>query len=115
MFDTDENDYNICRRHSFKRDILKELSEECQKQGIALHLYYSHLDWVRPDYPLDAPATTQGVTLKPDWDSYYGFMNRQLTELLTDYGPIRAIWFDGWWDHDEDATPSTGICPNNTK
>jgi alpha-L-fucosidase len=32
-------------------------------------------------------------------------MNRQITELLTNYGPIRAIWFDGWWDHDEDATP----------
>ena len=32
-------------------------------------------------------------------------MNRQLTELLTGYGPIRAIWFDGWWDHDEDKTP----------
>ncbi len=32
-------------------------------------------------------------------------MNGQLTELLTRYGDIGAIWFDGWWDHDEDATP----------
>ena len=32
-------------------------------------------------------------------------MNRQLRELLTGYGPVGAIWFDGWWDHDEDATP----------
>ena len=105
MFDTDENDYNIVDGTPFKRDILKELSEECQKQGIALHLYYSHLDWVRPDYPLGRTGHDTGRDLKPDWDSYYGFMNRQLTELLTDYGPIRAIWFDGWWDHDEDATP----------
>lgn len=30
-------------------------------------------------------------------------MNNQLTELLTNYGPIGAIWFDGWWD--QDANP----------
>ena len=32
-------------------------------------------------------------------------MNAQLTELLTNYGEIGAIWFDGWWDHDEDTVP----------
>jgi alpha-L-fucosidase len=30
-------------------------------------------------------------------------MNAQLTELLTNYGKIGAIWFDGWWDHDQDS------------
>lgn len=106
MFHTEENDYNIVDGTPFKRDILKELSDECQKQGIALHLYYSHLDWVRDDYPQGRTGHTTGRDAsKADWNSYYGFMNRQLTELLTNYGPIRAIWFDGWWDHDEDATP----------
>ena len=38
---------------------------------------------------------------KADWPHYYAFMNRQLTELLTQYGPVRAIWFDGWWDQDQ--------------
>lgn len=32
-------------------------------------------------------------------------MNRQLREILTNYGPVRCIWFDGWWDHDSDPTP----------
>lgn len=105
MFHTGESDYNIVDGTPFGRDILKELAEECEKQGIALHLYYSHLDWKRPDYPLGRTGHTTGREMKPDWDSYYGFMNRQLTELLTNYGPIRAIWFDGWWDHDEDAEP----------
>ena len=106
MFGTAENDYNIVDGTPFKRDILKELSEECRKQGIALHLYYSHLDWVREDYPQGRTGKNTGRDAsKADWDSYYGFMNRQLTELLTNYGPIRAIWFDGWWDHDEDTTP----------
>ena len=93
-------------RNPFRRDILKELADECQKQGIALHLYYSHIDWTRDDYPQGRTGHDTGRDpSKADWDSYYGFMNRQLTELLTNYGPIRAIWFDGWWDHDEDATP----------
>jgi len=106
MFHTAENDYNIVDGTPFKRDILKELSDECQKQGIALHLYYSHLDWVRDDYPQGRTGHDTGRDAsKADWDSYYSFMNRQLTELLTNYGPIRAIWFDGWWDHDEDSTP----------
>lgn len=106
MFHTAENDYNIVDGTPFRRDILKELSDECQRQGIALHLYYSHIDWVREDYPQGRTGHSTGRDAsKADWNSYYGFMNRQLSELLTNYGPIRAIWFDGWWDHDEDKVP----------
>ncbi len=106
MLGTAENDYNIVDGTPFKRDILKELADECNRQGIALHLYYSHLDWVREDYPQGRTGHDTGRDPgKADWNSYYGFMNRQLTELLSNYGPIRAIWFDGWWDHDEDAVP----------
>ena len=107
MWDTAESEYNIVDATPFKRDVLKELAEECQKQGIALHLYYSHADWSRDDYPRGRTAkeVTGRDESKINWRSYYDFMNRQITELLTNYGPIRAIWFDGWWDHDEDATP----------
>ena len=103
MFHTQYSDYNIVDATPFGRDILKELSEECQKQGIALHLYYSHLDWYREDYyPLGRTGHGTGRTRHGEWKDYYQFMNNQLTELLTSYGPIRAIWFDGWWDHDQD-------------
>lgn len=106
MFKTAESDYNIVDGTPFGRDVLKELSDECHKQDIKLHLYYSHLDWGRQDYPQGRTGHTTGRdSLKNDWKSYYGFMNRQLTELLTNYGPVRAVWFDGWWDHDEDKTP----------
>ena len=105
MFKTGQSDFNIVDGTPFGRDILKELAEECEKQDISLHLYYSHLDWTREDYPMGRTGKTTGRNMKEDWDSYYSFMNNQLTELLTDYGKIRAIWFDGWWDHDEDATP----------
>ena len=82
-------------------DIVKELAAACAKQGIKLHFYYSHLDWAREDYPWGRTGQGTGRSnSKGDWKSYYQFMNNQLTELLTNYGPIGAIWFDGWWDQD---------------
>lgn len=106
MWDTDQSDYNIVDATPFKRDILKELADECEKQGIKLHLYYSHIDWTRPDYPSGRTGLNTGrdTTLR-NWPAYYDFMNKQLTELLTNYGKVGAIWFDGWWDHDEDSVP----------
>lgn len=101
MFHTAESDYNVVDGTPFGRDVLKELADECHKQGIRLHLYYSHIDWFRPDYPLGRTGHNTGRTLAPDWEGYYNFMNRQLTELLTNYGPIGAIWFDGLWDKDQ--------------
>lgn len=107
MWHTAQSDYNIVDATPFGRDVIKELADECHKQGIKLHLYYSHLDWARDEYPMG--RTGKKIigrdTAKVDWPKYYDFMNRQLTELLTNYGEIGAIWFDGWWDHDEDSVP----------
>ncbi len=106
MFKSEFSDYNIVDATPFKRDVLKELADACQRHGIKLHFYYSHLDWHRLDYPLGRhqqdfphdPSTT-------NWPQYYKFMNNQLTELLTNYGPVGAIWFDGKWEHDTDPVP----------
>ena len=78
------------------------MADECHKQGIKLHFYYSHLDWRRPDYPVGNTGHGTGREKgKENWNSYYQFMNNQLTELLTNYGEIGAIWFDGVWDKPE--------------
>ena len=106
MWNSAASDYNIVKATPFKRDVLKELSDACQRHGIALHFYYSHLDWGRLDYPLGRTGLGTGRPKdKQDWKHYQQFMNDQLTELLTQYGPIGAIWFDGVWDHDSDPTP----------
>lgn len=103
MFDTKFSDYNIVKATPFKRDILKELAAACEKHGIKLHIYYSHLDWDREDYPLGSSGRNNGrATDKQDWNSYYKFMNNQLTELLTNYGKIGALWFDGKWEQKKD-------------
>ena len=57
MWDTQQSDFNIVDATPFGRDVIKELADECHAQGIRLHLYYSHLDWMRDEYPLDAPAS----------------------------------------------------------
>ncbi|WP_315350448.1 alpha-L-fucosidase [Segatella oris] len=106
LFKTSASTYNTVDATPFKRDVIKEMADACQRHGIKLHLYYSHLDWGREDYPQERTGLGTGRQKeKADWTSYYNFMNTQLTELLTHYGPIGAIWFDGWWDHDSDAKP----------
>ena len=105
MFDTKLSDYNIMHT-PYGRDIVRQLVDECHKQGVGIHLYYSHIDWTRDDYPTGRTGLHTGKDPKKEnWTSYYNFMNGQLTELLTNYGKIDGLWVDGWWDHDEDATP----------
>ncbi len=105
MFDTEYSDYNIVDATPFGRDILAELAAECERQGIALHFYYSTLDWGRTDYPRGRTGKETGRTSVDDPDTYFEFMKNQLSELLTRYGKIGCIWLDGDWDHDEDPTP----------
>lgn len=102
MFKTATSDYNIVDGTPYHRDILKELADECHRQNIGFHVYYSHLDWYREDYPLGRTGHgTRRPKGKENWNSYYAFMNQQLTEILTNYGKVNALWFDGVWDHKE--------------
>ena len=103
MFHSKASPYNIVDATPFGRDVIGELAQACREEGIRLHFYYSHLDWGRTDYwPL---GRTGHGTGRPqgrdgDWRHYLDFINAQLTELLTQYGPVGAIWFDGLWDMD---------------
>lgn len=106
MFGTALSDYNIVDATPYGRDVLKELADALRERELPLHLYYSHIDWTREDYPQGRSGPRTGRdSSREDWESYYQFMNGQLTELLTNYGDIRAIWFDGLWDHDVDTVP----------
>jgi alpha-L-fucosidase len=98
-WDTKYSDWKITNT-PYGKDVLKLLSEECKKQGMKLGLYYSLLDWYRDDYPFETGRTGHGTgrTGKGDYASYLEFMKNQLTELLTNYGDILSIWFDGHWD-----------------
>ena len=99
MFASKASNYNIVDWTPFKRDPLKELADECRREGIKLFFYYSQLDWRRADYfPRGRTGNGTGRPDAGEWNSYLDFMDRQIEELLTNYGPLGGIWFDGMWD-----------------
>ena len=100
MWDSKVSEYNIVKKTPYGKDILKMLAEECRKQDIKLFFYHSQLDWHHPDY-FPRGNTGAGYTGRKEegnWYNYLDYMDTQLSELLTGYGPIAGIWFDGMWD-----------------
>jgi alpha-L-fucosidase len=92
LWDTKQTDYNVM--HSpLKRDVVKELSEACRKQGLAFGTYYSICDWHNPDFPRTGIGGSER-RVKSDIEAYRRFLHAQVTELLSSYGPIQVMWFD---------------------
>jgi len=106
LFDSAYTDYDVMDATPFRRDIMKELAEECKKQGIVMGWYYSILDWHHPDY-LPRREWDLRPEQKADFPQYVTYLKNQLRELLTNYGPIGVLWFDGSWE--ETWTHEMGI------
>ena len=86
MFKTATTRFNIVDATPFKRDIMKELSEACKKQGIHLGFYYSLIDYtLHPFFDHNANPITA---------DHHEYNKKQVKELLTNYGPISELWFD---------------------
>lgn len=113
LFDTQYSDLSVVKKTPAKRDIVKEFNEAIQKRGIRTGVYYSLIDWSHPDYPsvyeggrvpedlstvnrFNAP--TDGVQDEAKWQRFLEFNNNQLRELLTNYGKVDLLWFDGDWE-----------------
>ncbi len=86
MWDSKVSDYDIMDRTPYKKDVLKALSKACKKAGIRLCFYHSIMDWHHPDAKGENFPKYREEYLKP-----------QLKELLTNYGDIGVLWFDGEW------------------
>jgi len=98
LFDSQYTDFDVMSS-PFKRDIMKELARACAAAGVRLGWYHSIMDWHHPDY---LPRRPWEKTARPstgaDFDRYISYMKNQLRELLTHYGPIGVLWFDGQWE-----------------
>lgn len=101
LWDTKTTDYNIMNT-PFGRDVVKELAEECKKQGIVFCTYYSILDWYHPDYNNFGAQGGPGYKLRegdtPDMDRYNDYLKTHMKELIQNYGPLGIMWYDGEWE-----------------
>jgi alpha-L-fucosidase len=92
LWNTKETDFNIM--HSpFGRDVVKELSAACKKKGVAFGTYYSVCDWHHPDFPLTSPGGKVRRQTS-DLDAYNRYLLAQVSELITNYGPLLVMWND---------------------
>lgn len=96
LWDSKVSDYDVMAT-PFRRDILKELAAACRKDGIRLCFYHSIMDWHHPDYLPRRPWDPR-PEVAADFDRYVAYMKAQLKELLTDYGRLGILWFDGEWE-----------------
>jgi len=98
LFDSKYTDFDVMST-PFGRDILKELSEACRREGIRMCWYHSIMDWHHPDYlPRRGWEAKDRPADGADFDRYVAHMKNQLRELLTHYGDIGVLWFDGEWE-----------------
>lgn len=89
MFKTNTTDFNVVDATPFKRDVVKELSEACKRGGLRFGLYFSLIDW---HYPQASPISSSNSDyITPEHVQYN---KKQITELLSNYGPISELWFD---------------------
>jgi len=110
MYDSKASPYNLVAATPFKRDPLKELAAACKEAGIVFCVYYSIADWHHPDSPAEySQRWRDPITGKQDQNrgfhgapnphadvkKYDAFMRDQVRELLSNYGPVGIVWFDG--------------------
>jgi alpha-L-fucosidase len=98
LFDSAVSDFDVMAT-PFKRDIMRELSRAARREGLRVGWYHSIMDWHHPDY---LPRRDWEADLRPagdaDFDRYVRYLRAQVRELLTQYGDIDIMWFDGQWE-----------------
>jgi len=102
LWDSKVTDYDIMDATPFKRDVLKELSKAGKKHGIKLCLYHSIMDWHHPDAQAPFyPNYNDTSRSNPNFARYVeNYLKPQVKELITQYGPLGVLWFDGEWIKD---------------
>lgn len=117
LWDTKHSDLNVVKRTPAKRDLVREYAEAMEKKGLRLGMYFSLIDWSHPDYPSvfeggkvpddlsrinKFSSPVDGIQDEEKWRRFLAFNNNQLKELMTNYGKVDLLWFDGDWERSAD-------------
>ncbi len=99
LFDTGHSDFNAVNSGA-KRDLLREYADACRAEGLGVGFYFSIADWHHPNCPLlgyngEKLRQLEPHARNPDPALFAEYMKGQLTELLTNYGTVDILWFDG--------------------
>ena len=107
MWDTKTTDFSVMQS-PYGKDIVRAYVDAFRAEGVRPGFYFSLVDWHHPDYPAftqdDVPYKfPRGKPADPaTWDRFVEVMFAQVRELLTNYGEIAVIWFDGGWERSID-------------
>lgn len=121
LFHSRQSSFNSVDAAPARRDLVGELVAACEKRKLGICLYYSHgRDWKHPHAPhttgwddtarpaYDPPELSYATGDQHQLGYYVDFMARQIEELLTQYGPVSAIWLDGIGTPLKPRDPATG-------
>jgi alpha-L-fucosidase len=97
LFDSKYTDFDVMST-PFKRDILKELSDACRKYDMKICWYHSIMDWHNDDYLPRRDWETNRPSDSTSFNRYFGYLENQVKEIITNYGDISVLWFDGEWE-----------------
>ena len=97
LFESEHTDFDIMST-PYKRDIMKELAEAAPRHNVRMCWYHSIMDWHHPDYLPRRGWETNRSSEGAEMDRFRNYLHSQVTELLTNYGPIGIMWFDGEWE-----------------
>lgn len=95
LWDTKTTDFNAMQAPLCRRDLLKEIIEAFRKEGMKIGIYCTLPDWSRHDFLITDRHPLRDNPEKRDWSTFTPFLHEQVRELLTNYGKIDLIWFDG--------------------
>ena len=97
-------------------DILRSYVDAVRAEGLKVGVYYSISDWGYPDYLAWKDeyrpyifSESPPIGTSEQWQSYRKYLKAQLTEILTEYGPIDLLWFDGGWERSNEDWDSKDI------
>ena len=112
LFDTKYSDLSVVKKTPAGKDLVKGYTDAVREAGMKVGIYFSLIDWSDPryrsvypegedpkDHLKDVFATPAGGPEDPEkWEEFLKFNNDQMHELMTNYGKIDLLWFDGDWE-----------------